>query len=431
MHFMLFPLKSLAFHFLLFSVIGTSNIDEIIQFSNGKNSSYEIKQVFIKNKSFPSLKEWNDYNPDRVKKINEILHDLCQNHPSIPSRQEFPQDLGKLIGSYDHINPIRDVYDQVMSKLILFEIKEKNLDFHDDVFPSQFSLLLKKISIPKYNLFWYDLSRLVFKWTIIMRQRIINDIEFSKVLENIEFIILAIFEKGGLFLPFNFEFESMDSVIFELFKKLIKFEFIENPHIFPSFASILKHFYGIEKEITKEKRIDCKELKMNYFNGNYNKNILLKYLIVMYDPKGRLAECIIQDDPQSRILRESLFDLKEITEAYIENLRIRGPKNLEIPITSYISKSVIEFCLSTGKRVFVTDCLHLIHLLRKLKEMESLSMEIIERIVGFEHDSLDEESLLWNQEIFEKLLDDYREYYLDFKDDCLECDEYSKLIHSL
>lgn len=147
-------------------------------------------------------------------------------------------------------------------------------------------------------------------------------------------------EKSLIILPFDFNLKNMLPSVVNSFRELMNLEFIESNSNIMTFASLIAYFYnfqegnenkhedgnGCENE-RNVKIITCQELKIKYFNGkNYNTNILLKYLIIMYDPQERIKRCIQNNDESSISNYLSTFPSIEINSDYIENLKIKGSK---------------------------------------------------------------------------------------------------------
>lgn len=120
---------------------------------------------------------------DRIREIHEAIEGNCiqsNSHASIPLNPYsiFPINLADLIKGYEYSNPIEDLYERVMKRLELTKDQEIKLNFNNNDFARQFYSVLssrlssREISFSMNDFFWYDLSRLLFKWMIHTRERI-------------------------------------------------------------------------------------------------------------------------------------------------------------------------------------------------------------------------------------------------------------------
>lgn len=376
-----------------------------------------------------SLKKGLDNkNPYRVREVNESLHEIYQ--VSTISPQDLLSNLCDLIGTYDYDNNFQDLFEQIMNELRMFKNKGyQHLNLYNENFIEQFYQILlvnKKIkSFPPKNLFWYKLSRLVFKWTIYMKQKTATTTSFNsknnnfkKISKSLELIGDLIYENGNLKIPSSFKLKNLELETLTRFKHLLYAEFLEHSYLFHSFVSVIKYFYK-----TNETNVSCEELKNDCFDGNYESNILLKYLIVMYDPKGEMRACIIKDDDHSSALKY-LHSVKMITREYLERLKIKGPKNLEIISFRYISKPILQFYLSTNRKFHVDGAYCLVHLLKLLKTEIVLTKEVVENLFEFKFNG---KVHGWDQRTFKRLVKRYKSRYVTQLDEQTECDEYLKL----
>lgn len=220
-----------------------------------------------------------------------------------------------------------------------------------------------------------------------------------------------------------------DSIFFDLgnihlslveFDSLISSEFYENPEIFSSLASAIREFYFQNDG----NDILCDVLKSKYFNDSFEKNILFKYLIIIHDPQGRMRECIVQDDYQIEFLKASQ-SAEMITLEYLEELKVKGPNNIEIRDYDYINTFTIKFFLRNGRKFQIEESNSLVLILRVLKREGLLRLEILRMILDFK--SSQGKSLGWDQEKFEYYIEEFKNKSLLGVLD-LELKEYLNLI---
>lgn len=439
-------LQFLLFHLFLLLIpsFSMSSIESNISnaFSSIELSNLDSKTEELMKAISQSIKKFSDCNYIRLERIREVFHELYEfpYFPFVYNRHNQRKDplsfISELIGEYDHHDePLEALYNKVMIRLNILKIDhEKNLNFYNDNFIiSLYDAVLRNGShIPAFNSFWYDLTKLIFKWMIHMRQTVASNSKYSRFVQasnGIKLLAPIIAVKAGLNIPIDFNLSSMNYPI-SSFEELIHSEFYEYSYsIFHSFAFAIKDFYGHGEE--GEIRINCREFKNKYFNGRYGKNILLKYLILMYDPIGEMRKCIMEDCFQSEKL-ESFFILSNcrldkfmINSNYLYCLISKGPKKLAIINVNYLNKFSIEFLMSSNKKFPISSLYNLFRILRRLKDENLLKLKIIESIIGFE---MPDGSLEWNQKTFKDYLNGYRKSIIASIDEQVECDEYLKVI---
>lgn len=422
-----------------------------------KENCLEINEKSLLNLIKSSIKGNQILDSERIMAIHNTLDGIYERLTDSNSHGIFPIEISKMIGIYEHSNkPLMDVYEKVIKKLNLSMKELEVLDFNSSNFANQLVSIIssRKLEILPFNFFWYDLSSLLFKWMIFMKQEIANidgdgngdkdknvkNEKFKEISKSLRLIDFTISSIGYFHIPDGFDLDSIKCSL-ENFKNLTRSEMFENPIIFQIFAFAIRDFYlfpfspsspfnnhshSSERDRKKRKitRNICNELKIKYFNGDYNKNILLKYLMIMYDPEMKLRNCILEDDEDnSNFLKDSSRSI-EITLDYIEELKFKGPKELEITNVNYASQSIINFFLSIGKRFPIADEYDLFNLLKRLKEANLMKREIVERIVGFKAYSVATgEFLEWNQNKFKHYIHEYSSY-----NHCeIESNEYLKL----
>lgn len=412
------------------NLLNSQSVSSLLNNKGNLNSNHNSSEL-------EKLSKEDEFNSDRVDEIHKCFEMIYQALPSDPY-SIITVDISRLIEEYEYMDkPLNDLYSKVMNKLEVSKERRKSLDFENDNFALQLYSLVSTGEIgsfPKNDLFWCDLSRLLFKWMIYMKQETMeNDKKFKEILKTIKLFAFKINERSNMIIPIGFDLGFMSLASRDRFKELMKSEFFEHAYIFHHLASIIKYFYenkgkGERQEKGNGKKIvTCKDLKNKYFNGNYDSNILLKYLIIRYDPDGKMRKCIINDDYHADYLNVSLSI--KVTSYYLEELDHGGPKDLENIDMIYVSSSMINFFLSNNRRFWIIFSNNLINLLRRLKRENLLTREMIEKLVGFR--LFYNDPLEWNQTTFKKFINMHKDYYpstLEIKR--LEYDEYLKLINS-
>lgn len=106
----------------------------------------------------------------------------------------------------------------------------------------------------------------------------------------------------------------------------------------------------------------------------------------MYDPRESMGNCLFKNDSKLKNL-EHCPSNKEITRDYLDNLKVKGPKNLELPNMNHVSKSIIKFFLLNDRQFQISDSLQLSIVLKELKRLNLLSRQSIIKICGFQVDN--------------------------------------------
>lgn len=400
----------------------------------------DIKISFLKS---------NEYDHERF----EIISSSLSIH-----YQKASRDIGKIIGCYEYKNPHDKLYEKIMNKLnALNVIEEENkgernenqplllcsLDFYKRDFLGKIHQILigKEWLFGKFNLFWYDLLRLVFKWTIHMKQQeTLNDEneenEESKSLfqKTLNPIIMMINENTTCLVinPSIFDlndFQSNSAVY--ILSQLTICEISSRPNIISLFQFIIFGFY--------QGLFNCEELKRDYFDGNFNSNILLKIMIYLYDPIGQLKNCLLSliqcvnsyfpliasDSSLSFKAQEGKRDQKAIIcqsheKDGINNLFWKF-ENFRIFDMNLVTISVIKFYLSINQKFKILFSSDLVSLLKKLKKSGLLKKRLLERIIKFDTGH----EYLWDQKKFLEHLNRQWEMKL------LAIEDYSEYINLL
>lgn len=382
-------------------------------------------------------------NSYRLDRITNILDEIYINKYGKLFTCLFPKDLLELIENYDFDEIVETALFRVLYEWKVPRGKWESLNFYSDRFVNQ---LLSAFSFPSLlfkssdDFSWYSLSKLIFKWMIYMRQmNAMDDNEFEKISNNIRkfySLITNPVHRYSFVTSFNLR-EKYFSI--RSFQDLIHSEFGDYySELFPLFASAVEYFYfdslstfengkndnGNESRRESGQFIDCNELETKFFNGNYNQNILFKYFIVIYDPKGWMRACIIKNDPHSGRLRNISSKEIPINSKYLENLRTQGP-NLVVHNLRYLSKFMFEYLLSKNEKIVPLNSFDLVCVLRGLKGARLLKREILEKIISFR--SNNQSFIEWNREKFEELLIKFSSSHLGSLD---EINEYLGLFDS-
>lgn len=280
---------------------------------------------------------------------------------------------------------------------------------------------MKKIEIIKNDdLLKINIGKLLFKWLIHMRQKFAdNDGEFKGISENMEPFVLELYEKD-LNIPMNFDRNDMGWGVRLSFDQFLKAEFLENSHLFPTFASIVRSFY----DDLGQQRITCQELENKYFgDGGYNTNVILKYLITIHDPKEGLMECILNKDKHVHMLY--LF-LNQSIPNFLIDLESKGHLYLEIPPQKYLDMHSSEYFLKIGKRIAIKNCEEFFHLSEILNGSNLSNMDALKKIVKFKGPMA---SIGSNLETIKNFLDQFKIHNHEFEINIGKCNEYLKMIN--
>lgn len=397
-----------------------------------------------------NFKKWTLTDSLRSMMINEGLHEIFMGE-SIISKNDGIGHVSKLIEDYDYQDEwLKNVYDRVMDSLeVSNEKRMRDFSFENDIFAKNLFLLMwKRRNFP--NSFPFDLSRLFFKWMIHMKEDSAidgNDFKFKELTKTLYDMNKSIwtkkFPRAGI--SFNFEFESKDfkleSKDFKFdnqFLMLLKIEYLEHEFIFPFFQSILKYFYLDKKDkLMKEEgegRINCRELRIKYFNGNYDTDILLKYLILIFDPYGELRKCILIKNPHLKDFQSVHYTIDEMEKVSKDFnwIKLKILENTGNIRAAYANKPIIESFLLSNQNFIVYVCEELIHLLRQLNNLNLLTRANIEKLVSFSlNDPILGNVIKWNRRHFDFLLNDFKILYFTWEEEYKECNKYSLILNNL
>lgn len=362
--------------------------------------SVEISDTNPSSSRLDSLILNDDFDSKRLKKIHRVINESNLEHNSKGHDSDcckvFPLSVTKVVTDYIEYSPsIKNVYGNVMNKLGISEQEMGQLDFYDESFAKQLYqiMLSKKNSLSTNYYFKYNLEKLLFKWMIYMKEKFANnDKEFERISNDLQLFKFLEYD-----VSFDFQFESK----YELSNK-IQVEIIENhSFIFPQFSHAIKSFYYLKKE-----NVDCDKLKDEFFNGNYNSNIPLKYMIAMFDPQGEMRECILKDDPDLKELEASSSKINDILR-YLKNIKSKIPMNPETIDESYMDIFTLESLVQINGGFEMNDYQSGFQMLLKieyLSKRESFNKESIMKIFGFKSSDPKNQTLEWNQRKFEDML---------------------------
>jgi len=304
----------------------------------------------------------------------------------------IPTVIVQIIKDYILNESLNELYVRVMKQLKRISNNQPiKIDFFQIDFPFKiYSIISTSTKISSgiilsssfsKTTFWHDLMRLLFKWVLYMKQTMTVNItdgqkddnnistaiktqkrELSRILKSFNSMIHQRIRHG---FPLSLgSFNLQDQLSFSTLKMLLNCEFIENSEIFNLFSSALNDFYngndsdGIMKK-SSHSLSPCEMLKIKYFSRDTERNnLLLKFLILMYDPIGEMKACFSKEEqlyfsssPLSSLPLEPSFLIKrKIDKDYLSKLEKRGPENLLISDMKFTSGSIIEFFASSCRR---------------------------------------------------------------------------------
>lgn len=348
-----------------------------------------------------------NYDPNKVRIISKFIAPFNQERVAI--------EMSKIIARYEPDEPLKHLYDKVLDDLQLSENEELKLDFYSRTFVRDLIAFIENVSFPRNHQFWINLERLLFKWMIYRREQTVNtkndENDFEESRKDLESIVCVITSETNIKIPISFNLKSMNSNTFNSFNSLITYEILENNHIFHSFANVIQGFHNIIS-IYRDEKTACRLLRIVYFNGHFDQNILLKYLILFRAPIKEMRECISNNDLESN--HSSGYDQnkfnKKVTRKYLENLRMNGPKNLRYSSDEekYLSKFILNSIKANGQGIEMPHKHAILPLLRALKREGLLSWEMVMGLCRFY--ILDGSGRLggWNQKDFDDWIKELR-----------------------
>jgi hypothetical protein len=288
-------------------------------------------------------------------------------------------------------------------------------EFNSEKFASQVRnrfFQLQKDQIDKHDAFWGHLQRLLFGWLLYMRQthydRYGNEERFREMLNSIKPLVPILRRRKEIIPDFEFNFNSNFMVIndnLDSFKMLMDYELVENANgIFPLLASAIRDFYINWKGKTGSGDDPCDRLKNDYFEGDYNRNLLLKFAILMYEPREEMKKCFHQEIHfKDFSIFKTISFMSTINDDYLENLGKMGPKNLASLHSRYFNGEMIRFYLQNNRRFKISNYYEFIQFLRKL--YISGLMEKRYFINGIDFIDKYKKSHGWDQQMFTTYID--------------------------
>lgn len=306
-----FPKKSIAFLFLIISLIFGTIVKNLK--SQKKTLDYTSFNVL-----FPERfsKDGSKYSVKVYEELNE-------------STKNIPKEINELVASYVWVPPLEELRDSLLERLGVLENDRKNLNFLNPNFGSCLYHALaqnqNKIDISEKS-FIFDLSRVVFRWLVHLKQQIGSKFQVPEVSVAIENLTLFIQETEISF-PSNLEFENMHDNAFEHFQKLLDYEFERgNSQLLFKFMISINDFYDIETGF------DCSVLKL-FLGENFNRDFLLRYALIFKDPIGIIRTQCFSDSEEVLKLQQhdqSTVDESEDFEISLWDEKNNSLKNLSI-----------------------------------------------------------------------------------------------------
>lgn len=376
---------------------GKGHDDNLNNEINDEKMSYSFNSLRIIEQ--PSIEQGEyliDHN--RFEEINQALID-------------FPKVINQIIGIFDYYNEsLYEFYKKVMDNLEIFGDKRK-------VFPSFYSrdfanqlvkvVLERKDDFGFLHPFWFDLIRLLFKWMVYMKQRNINDNAFKEAIKSIKSITFIIFKATEMNFPLDFDLKIISKENFLVLKGLVDCEILENPAISYSFASVVEHFYGNDNDGRGRERgrkfPSLKELQSVHFNDRFDNNPILKLMILLYDPQGKIREnfSFLEHPRFPPISSKSIIP---INSKYLDELRANGPDQIDNIIIKFASSSMLKILIETNYQfhVYLFD---LLSLLRKLRESGLLKVRLLTEILEIQFYERDIMVYKWKKTIFNSFIE--------------------------
>jgi len=383
--------------------------------------------VAVSSKETLTLKDKSNEIKDEIHSSNNISSELSLNmkdtHDPIvvdlvsrtfhEHKLLIPKFINQIISEYSSIHD--KTIDEFRSRIIkeLREVTKQMIFLNPYSTDFTFKLLnlindnKEKISSPP--LFWYDLARFLFKYTLLMRKKFANDDElFEESVKNVKNIMIIVDKKIGLYLN-DTKLRSMTNFDFSIFDSLMEYEIFDYSHLLELFVTDI-----IDNQGNLKMTID--EIEMIYCNDNFNNNPLLRLMLIRFAfgdsankqmaKRGWIAsEGKFYQGNQDFVLALPFIYSKEIIgrgdEFYI----------IETLSASFLSQSMIKFFIDNnlGFRIYLSS--DLVRFLRRIDHIEGLPERAsIDKIIKF-GDGNNEYISEWNRDIFEKYLIKEQERY--------------------
>jgi len=386
---------------------------------NNKNDKFfeqpALMPLETKNRGTEIKKEGKWHNPIRLEEIDGYFKVFQSTVISV--------DVVKIIEEYDHDQPLNELYKSIINKLSMSDEQEKKLDFYNENFASSLFPMISHIQneIPHHDPVWYDLTRDLFKWMIHMRRFFAdNDEKFKEISSNLENNVSKS-KFSSLNIPYGLDLDRATVLEANRFKCLVKIEIADHDYLFHFLDSAIKDFYrdfnnsdnnnlNDNGSNNGNEKIPCKNLRLKYFDGNFNNELLLKFMIFMYDPQGEMIKCFLDIEDSAESVNNK-FIKKEIPRDFLDNLiKESSDENLEISNLHFTSRFTIEFFLKINRKFKLLNSYNLIILLKKLNEANLLMSKVVSSIMSFEFTNKRGDFFYeWDKDKFIEYLDNERE----------------------
>lgn len=316
------------------------------------------------------------YDPLTVKKIDEALGHI------------FDANLSLIMGFYIYNRSFDDLHERVMDGIRQINEDNLDIDFYSKSFASQLNSLLKYSfdSLNKRATFWHDLFRLLFKWTLFMRQKFAdNDDAFEEIAIDAETLYFTVISRNLSVFDFQIPKYASTSPLnpkkfdFSIFHTLIKYELLEDINIFSTFNLVLSDFYG---HGNGEKKFSCQELRIEYFNGNFNNNKLLELMLLIYDHRGNIKTCLLQNNSAPKLFPDLTFE-ESTLDGFPQKIKIPIRKAIENLEVRYMSIPIAEFFLDNDLHFQIRNSTDLVVILKMLTEADFLSKKPLSEFITF------------------------------------------------
>lgn len=437
----------------IISIDSLSMSSSVDDYNNGDIDSNSIENYLISSRgNFMNVFDCNlpisqdssfrDIEKLSLKRINELDCHLEELNAFLP---DFPIEINKIISSYDHKNVCYELYKRVINRLNHFllqsnQIEEDermvndgndekkeigylniNLEFDSKQFLNELDQFLtfkrqkerkdkrsmvlnrklkneieSKLKIINFDdSFWIDLSRLISKWLIYMKKKLKNE-NFNSFLDKIGPIYTHLREDNSDLQKRLPEFDSLASFGFcnGFCQRTIVFLYSE---IFDRGNEILNLYHEIIKEFYYGDA-SCFEIMIKYFGGHFDNDPILKAMIYLYDGDGELKKCFNNSnsifDP-SKNKRKSRMEIGDNFHYSTELIKARIVENFSHG-HDHVNGEILEFYENNNLRFAIKDYSSLYMLMRNLKRINCLTMEIIRKFIGFPE--------YWNQETFKEYI---------------------------
>jgi hypothetical protein len=350
----------------------------------------------------------------------------------------------KLISSFNYDpSSFLEFYNRIMNDLRVSRDRRATLSFHDPNFASRLQEILTeemKRGFHAEQSFWYDLLRLLFKWTLFMRQKFAdNDRDFELSMISVKSIITMIYNNGFMDdQAFISEFLSEAEFNFSIFEDLMKYELFDNPHILEYFIKYVIN--DLDPNGNGDwSNISYDQIRNKHFHGNFNNNPLLKLIfasLIPWTSENDIKEKYFPGTGgQLDFIATHEFVLAMSRFYLFQNHILKRDIHIieSIDDEEYISSFMVKFFLrnNLGFRISSSSCL--VSFLARLDRLGLLShegenggvMSLLERIIKFKIDS--EKTWRWDITIFKEYLEreggEYNVFEEEIESDIL-LDEY-------